>query len=82
MSYYLDNQAAKPVDERVIKEMMPYFREKFANPASLHCDGDIATDVLEKSRKKVADFINAPDASDIIFTSGGRVRYNIYFRSY
>jgi cysteine desulfurase len=77
MSYYLDNQAAKPVDERVIKEMMPYFREKFANPASLHCDGDIATDVLEKSRKKVADFINAPDPSDIIFTSGATESNNL-----
>ena len=43
MSVYLDNQAAKPVDDRVIAEMMPYFNEKFANPASLHCDGDIAT---------------------------------------
>lgn len=77
MSYYLDNQAAKPVDERVIKEMMPFFSEKFANPASLHCDGDIATDVLEKSRKKVADFINAPDASDIIFTSGATESNNL-----
>jgi cysteine desulfurase len=77
MSYYLDNQAAKPVDERVIKEMMPYFSEKFANPASLHCDGDIATDVLEESRRKVADFINAPNASDIVFTSGATESNNL-----
>ena len=59
MSVYLDNQAAKPVDPRVVDEMMVYFNEKFANPASLHCDGDIATDTLEVSRKKVSDFINA-----------------------
>ena len=77
MSYYLDNQAAKPVDERVIKAMMPYFSEKFANPASLHCDGDIATDILEKSRKEVADFINAPNASDIVFTSGATESNNL-----
>jgi len=73
----LDNQAAKPVDERVISEMLPYFRDKFANPASLHADGDIATDILEKSREMVADFINAPNPSDIIFTSGATESNNL-----
>ena len=77
MSYYLDNQAAKPVDQRVLDEMLPYFRENFANPASLHCDGDVATDVLTESRKKVAQFINAPNASDIIFTSGATESNNL-----
>jgi cysteine desulfurase len=77
LSVYLDNQAAKPVDERVVKEMMEYLNEKFANPASLHCDGDIATDILEKSRQQVADFINAPNASDIIFTSGATESNNL-----
>lgn len=77
MSVYLDNQAAKPVDERVVKEMMEYFNDKFANPASLHCDGDIATDILEKSREKIAEFVNAPNASDIIFTSGATESNNL-----
>ncbi|MFX1360246.1 MAG: cysteine desulfurase family protein [Promethearchaeota archaeon] len=77
VSIYLDNQAAKPVDERVISEMLPYFRDKFANPASLHADGDIATDILDKSREKVADFINAPNPSDIIFTSGATESNNL-----
>jgi cysteine desulfurase len=77
MSVYLDNQAAKPVDPRVVDEMMVYFNEKFANPASLHCDGDIATDTLEVSRKKVADFINAPNPSDIIFTSSATESNNL-----
>jgi len=77
MSIYLDNQAAKPVDVRVITEMLIYLNEKFANPASLHCDGDIATNILEKSRKEVADFVNAPNASDIIFTSGATESNNL-----
>ena len=77
MSFYLDNQAAKPVDERVISEMMSFFNEKFANPASLHCDGDIATDILEKSREKVANFVNAPNPSDILFTSGATESNNL-----
>jgi cysteine desulfurase len=77
MSVYLDNQAAKPVDKRVIDDMLDYFSDKFANPASLHCDGDIATDILEKSRQKVADFINAPNREDIIFTSGATESNNL-----
>ncbi len=77
MSIYLDNQAAKPVDVRVISEMLSYFNEKFANPASLHNDGDIATDILEKSREKVANFVNAPNSSDILFTSGATESNNL-----
>lgn len=77
MSVYLDNQAARPVDPRVVEEMMLYFNEKFANPASLHCDGDIATDILEESRQKVANLINAPSAADIIFTSGATESNNL-----
>jgi cysteine desulfurase len=77
MSVYLDYQAAKPVDERVVKEMLPYFNQDFANPASLHGHGDIATEILGQSRKKVADFINAPDAEDILFTSGATESNNM-----
>lgn len=77
MNIYLDYQAARPVDERVISEMLPYFNEKFANPSSLHGDGDIATDILEKSREKIAKFINAPNTSDIIFTSSATESNNL-----
>jgi cysteine desulfurase len=77
LSIYLDNQAAKPVDKRVVNEMLDYFNDKFANPASLHCDGDIATDILERSRQTVANFVNAPNSSDIIFTSGATESNNL-----
>jgi cysteine desulfurase len=77
MGVYLDYQAAKPVDKRVLEEMMIYFTDKFANPASLHCQGDDATAALEVSRKKVASFINAPEGSDIIFTSGATESNNL-----
>lgn len=77
MSIYLDYQAAKPVDVRVVSEMTIYFNNKFANPSSLHCDGDEATDALIESREKVADFINAPNASDIIFTSSATESNNL-----
>lgn len=66
---YLDYQSSKPVDPRVIDAMIPFFTEKFGNPSALHNVGDIATNVLEDSRKKIAEFINA-DEDEIVFTSG------------
>jgi cysteine desulfurase len=77
MSIYLDYQAAKPVDVRVISEMTVYLNHKFANPSSLHCEGDDATDALREYRRKVADFINAPNPDSIIFTSGATESNNL-----
>ncbi len=77
MSVYLDYQAAKPVDNRVFEAMKPYFGTQFGNPSSLHNYGYIATNVLEESRLKIADFINAPNAEDIIFTAGATESNNL-----
>ena len=73
---YLDNQSAKPVDQRVIEGMLPYFNEKYGNPSALHTTGDIGTDALEESRKAIAEFINA-DEDEIIFTSGATEAINL-----
>jgi cysteine desulfurase len=73
---YLDYQSAKPVDPRVVEAMLPYFTERFGNPASLHSVGDRATEALEASRASVAKFVGAqPD--EIIFTSGATESNNL-----
>jgi len=77
MPVYLDYQAAKPVDKRVLEAMKPYFTEKFANASSLHSEGDIATKALEDSRKTIAEFINAKQVNEIIFTSGATESNNL-----
>ncbi len=77
MSAYLDYQAAKPVDPRVFEAMKPYFTEEFGNPSSLHNYGYHATNALEESRLKVAEFINAPNPDNIIFTSGATESNNL-----
>jgi cysteine desulfurase len=73
---YLDYQSAKPVDQRVVEKMMPYFTEKYGNPSALHTIGDEGTDALEESRKSIAEFINADD-DEIIFTSGATEAINM-----
>lgn len=64
------------MDPGVVEGMFPYFGEKFGNPSSLHTVGDVATEALEESRKKIAEFINA-DEDEIIFTSGATEAINL-----
>jgi cysteine desulfurase len=79
---YLDYQASKPVDPEVFEAMKPYFMEKFANPSSLHHDGDIATQALYDSREILAKFINAEKSKEIIFTSGATESNNLAIIGY
>lgn len=67
---YLDNAATTKLDERVFKEMMPYFMEEYGNPSSVYNLGKNAREAIEVAREKVAKAINA-DPSEIYFTSGG-----------
>ena len=67
---YLDNAAATNVDDGVLKEMLPYFTEKYANASSVHIFGQDAKNALEKSRKTIAKAIGVR-SREIIFTSGG-----------
>lgn len=67
---YLDNAASTPVHEKVIEEMLPYFREQYGNPSSIHRHGRLANIAIQNARKRIAGLINA-DSSEIIITSGG-----------
>src|SRR5659263_569636 len=78
---YLDYQSAKPVDPRVVQAMLPYFTERFGNPASLHAVGDRATGALEASRASVASFIGA-QPEEVIFTSGATESNNLALIGY
>ncbi len=73
---YLDYQSAKPVDPRVIEGMTKYFHKVFGNPSALHQVGDDASEVLDESRKSIAEFINA-DEDEIVFTAGATEAINM-----
>src|SRR5574338_273300 len=50
--------------------MMPYLKENYGNPSSIHRFGRITTKAIDTARKRIAELINA-NQSEILFTSGG-----------
>ncbi len=68
---YLDHIATTPVAQEVLDAMIPYFREHFGNPTSLHSFGQVAKKAINEAREKLAHLINANTPEEIIFTSGG-----------
>ena len=76
---YLDNAATTPVDERVVKAMLPYFTEKFGNASSQHLIGQEAKRALEESRAIIAKSIRAKH-EEIIFTGSGTESNNFVLK--
>jgi cysteine desulfurase len=73
---YFDNAATTKVDEKVVKEMLPYFSENFGNASSQHDVGMRAKEALEKSRRTVGLAIKG-NPGELIFTSGGTESNNL-----
>ena len=67
---YADYAATTPVDEDVLREMLPYFNECFYNQSSTHAGGRVSSAAVEEARSTIAKIINA-DKNEIYFTSGG-----------
>ena len=68
--YYFDNAATTKLDEKVLKEMLPYLIQNYGNASSPYKLGRHSRKVVEISREKVANALNA-NKNEIYFTSGG-----------
>ena len=67
---YLDNAATTPLLPEVLEAMLPYLKDVYGNPQSIHNWGDGAREAVEDARGLVASLIGAKP-EEIIFTSSG-----------
>ena len=68
---YIDYAATTPVRPEVIEAVLPFLKEDWGNPSSIHSHGQDARAAVDVARQQVAALIGAKDPSDIYFTSGG-----------
>lgn len=66
---YLDNAATTSVDPMVLKEMLPYFSQKYGNASSLHQSGLDGLVAIDSARAKIAQWLDCRPAN-VYFTSG------------
>jgi len=70
MQIYADNAATTKMSDLAIEAMLPYMKETYGNPSSLHSVGQEAAEVLMAAREKMAKALGC-EAREIYFTSGG-----------
>jgi cysteine desulfurase len=76
---YADNNATTRVAPEVLEAMLPFFKEQFGNPSSMHYLAKPAEQAITKARGQVACLLNA-DPSEIVFTSCGTESNNAAIR--
>jgi len=78
---YMDNGATTKVDERVLDSMLPYLKERYGNPSSMHNKGIEAKNAITDARERVSKCLNClPE--EIIFTGSGTESDNLAILGY
>ena len=67
---YFDNNATTKVADEVVDAMLPFFKDLYGNPSSMHTFGGQVEKHIRHSRESLAALLGC-DSSEIIFTSGG-----------
>jgi len=73
---YLDHASTTYTDNEVLKEMLPYFTEKYGNPESLHKKGQEALMATDKARESIANILNCR-LSEIYFCGTATASNNL-----
>ena len=73
---YLDYNATTPLAPEVLEAMMPFLRDHFGNPSSIHAIGRRARRALIESTEAFASFLGA-GPEEVVFTGGGTEADNL-----
>jgi cysteine desulfurase len=78
---YLDNNATTAVAPEVLEAMLPFFKDRYGNPSSIHRFGGLLKRYIERAREQVAALLNAlPE--EIFFTSCGSESDNFALKGF
>lgn len=67
---YADNAATTQMSDTAIQAMLPYFKDIYANPSSVHLLGQRSASALFNARQQIAQVLHCAPR-EIYFTSGG-----------
>ena len=73
---YLDYNATTPLAPEAMEAMLPYLRENFGNPSSIHALGRMARAAIDDARDRMARLLGARP-HEVIFTAGGTESDNL-----
>lgn len=77
---YLDNNATTKVLPEVLEAMLPFYKELWGNPSSLHPFGAGLAKHIDEARTHAAGLLGAQRESEIVFTGGGTESNNLALR--
>ena len=78
---YLDNAATTAVNNEVLEAYVKAKTSYFANPSSIHAEGQKANRLLDKAREQIINILNTPN-HEVIFTSGATESINLAIKGY
>jgi cysteine desulfurase len=78
---YLDNNATTKVAPEVFDTMIPFFKDYYGNPSSIHRFGGMIKKHVENAREQVAALLGA-SAEEIYFTSCGSESDNMALKGF
>jgi cysteine desulfurase len=73
---YLDYNATTPLAGEAMEAMLPFLREHYGNPSSIHGAGRRARAAIDEARDRMAGLMGAK-AHEVIFTGGGTEADNL-----
>jgi SufS family cysteine desulfurase len=74
---YLDNAATTQRAQAAIEAIVGYYQDDNANPARMHARARRAAERLAEARQTMAEFLNAADPLEVVFTRGTTEAVNL-----
>ncbi len=78
---YLDNNATTQTDPEVLEAMLPFLKDQYGNPSSIHRFGGMVRRHIDRAREQVAALLGA-SPQEILFTSCGSESNNMVLKGF